>query len=117
MIEENANEVAEFSLRYDSSGFEPSGQQNRFRQNIKVQALSNESSNMKIKKFSAGDSFDRDAEVFQEEMFEGGDKEDDEAVEIPGWKSRNGADSQERRKKSENSDSVSVHNEGRINHA
>lgn len=71
---------------------------------------------MKLKKITGDDSLDRDAEVFHEEIFEGGDKEDEEAVEIPGWKGRHGSDGHERRK-SDISESVSVHNEGRINHA
>ena len=37
-------------------------------------------------------------------------------MEIPGWKGREVSESSERQK-SEISDSVSVHNEGRINHA
>ena len=37
-------------------------------------------------------------------------------MEIPGWKGREVSESQERQK-SDISDSISVHNEGRINHA
>ena len=46
LVEDDVNEVAEFSLRYDSSGFEQAEQPKQLRQNIiKVQALSNGSSN------------------------------------------------------------------------